>query len=115
MWSRYTELHIHLQGICSLKLSMLGLGLMQASKARDGAICTLLLEKGASPRAKDSTGSVPPHRHDPPALAPLASLRMSQKAFMRALPRLFDWDFRCYRALSGASPLSPQSGACIDL
>ncbi len=37
---------------------------MQASKARDGTICTLLLGKGASPRAKDSTGSVPLHRFD---------------------------------------------------
>ena len=99
MWSRYTELHIQLQGICSLKLSMLGLGLMQASKARDGAICTLLLEKGASPRAKDSTGSVPLHRHDLPALAPLASLEISQKAFMRALPGLIGWDSCCYRAI----------------
>ena len=37
--------------------------LMQASKAMTGAICELLLERGASPRAKDTTGSVPLHRH----------------------------------------------------
>ena len=39
--------------------------LMQASKAMTGAICELLLERGASPRAKDTTGSVPLHRHVP--------------------------------------------------
>ena len=36
---------------------------MQASKATDGDTCRLLLEKGASVRAKDSTGSVPLHRY----------------------------------------------------
>ena len=39
--------------------------LMQASKAMAGTICKLLLEGGASPRAKDTTGSAPLHRHVP--------------------------------------------------
>lgn len=38
------------------------MALMQASKARDGALCTLLLGRGASPKVKDSTGSLPLHR-----------------------------------------------------
>ena len=36
---------------------------MQASKARTDGICRLLLAKGASATAKDSTGSAPVHRY----------------------------------------------------